>query len=229
MTLQNALTVVAGILFFAGFVPYILAILRGETKPAKASWIIWGSLDTIALAAMYAKGALNGQIVGAVLGAWVIVALAMRYGTPGWKKLDIVCLGGAVLGIVLWQTFNDPLLGIITSQVVTLIGALPTWRSAWQDPSKEDKLAWTIFWLSCVVAVVAIPAWTLQDAAQPMTFFTIETIMMILLFVKPRFMTKKEELTAEERQAIREAGDRVAADLHRLLEEELRRQEGGRK
>lgn len=79
-TIQSVLSVVAGLLFLAGFVPYIIAIVRGETKPAKASWVIWASLDTITLLGMYAENAVNGQIVGAMLGAWVVVVLAIKFG-----------------------------------------------------------------------------------------------------------------------------------------------------
>jgi len=185
-TIQSVLSVVAGLLFLAGFVPYIIAIFRGETKPAKASWVIWASLDTITLVGMYASTAVNGQIVGAMLGGWVVVALGIKYGKPGWTKLDVFCLVGAVIGIVLWQVFSNPVLAILTSQCVVFIGSIPTFVSAWQDPSKEDRTAWTIFWLSCVAAVISIPSWTLQDAAQPITFFTIECVMMYLLYLKPR-------------------------------------------
>lgn len=67
--MKETLSVLAGLLFIAGFIPYIRAILRKETKPAKASWIIWASLDTITIAGMYAKDTVNGQILGAVIGA----------------------------------------------------------------------------------------------------------------------------------------------------------------
>lgn len=189
---KSVLSIIAGFLFVLGFIPYIRAILRKETKetkpakPAKASWLIWASLDTITLTGMFFEKTVNGQILGAVLGAWVVVALALKYGTPGWTKLDKFCLAGAVLGIVLWRMFNNPALGIMTSLSVVFIGSIPTFASAWKDPSREDKLAWTIFWISCVCAVIAIPQWTLADASQPITFFAIETIMMYILYIRPR-------------------------------------------
>lgn len=184
--MKEVLSILAGLLFVAAFVPYIRAILRKETKPAKASWLIWASLDTITLMGMYAKDTVNGQIIGAVLGVWVVSVLALRYGTPGWMKLDKLCLGGAVLGIVLWQVFSDPVFGIATSLSVAFLGSIPTFTSAWKDPSRENKLAWTIFWLSCVCAVIAIPRWTLADVLQPVTFFAIESVMMYILYIHKR-------------------------------------------
>ena len=193
--MKETLSILAGLLFVAAFVPYIRAILRKETKPAKASWLIWASLDTITLAGMFFKDTVNGQILGAVLGAWVVAVLALKYGTPGWTKLDKSCLGGAVLGIVLWQVFNDPIFGIVTSVSVVFLGSIPTFTSAWKDPSRENKLAWIIFWVSCVCAVIAIPHWTLADATQPITFFAIETIMMYILFVRPRSLANGKATT----------------------------------
>jgi len=181
----KTLFVLSGILFIAGFAPYIISIIRKETKPAKASWIIWVTLDTITLFGMLTKETANGQIIGAVIGGWLTVILTLKYGIPGWSKLDKFCLRGAIIGIVLWQTFNNPILGILTSQVVTFLGSIPTFLSAWKNPSRENKSAWTIFWISCICAVIAIPHWTLADATQPITFFLVESVMMYILFINP--------------------------------------------
>lgn len=139
---------------------------------------------------MIAEHTVNGQILGAVIGATIVIGLAMKYGTPGWTKTDKFCLGGALLGIALWLVFNNPIFGIVTSCTVALLGSVPTFASAWKDPSREDKLAWTIFWTSCICAVTAIPNLTLADAAQPITFFTIESTMMFILFLRPILFKK---------------------------------------
>lgn len=186
ISIREILSVAAGMLFFFAYIPYIRGILAGVTKPAKASWIIWASLDTITIAGMYVQGAINGQMIGAVAGSWIVVAFALKYGTPGWTKLDKFCLIGAIAGIVLWKLFSNPTLGILTSLSVVFLGSIPTFVSAWNDPNKEDKLAWTIFWASCICAILAIPKFTFDDAAQPVTFFLIETIMMYILYVRPQ-------------------------------------------
>ena len=181
---RSILSVLAGLLYVAAFVPYIRAILRKETQPAKASWIIWASLDTITLAGMLAKHTVNGLIVGAIIGAWMVVILTLKNGKSGWSRLDKFCLGGAVLGIVLWGISGNPTFGIVTSLSVVFLGSFPTFASAWNDPSKEDRTAWTIFFIACVVAMFAIPARTLADTAQPVTFLVIETIMVSILYLR---------------------------------------------
>lgn len=184
--MREVLSVVSGILFFGACLPYIVAIIRKKTEPKKATWLIWAIMDTVIFAGMYAKGVTNGQIIAAVLSGWIIAALALKYGIPGWSKTEKRCLGGTVLGIVLWAMFKNPLLGIVIICIVGLLGSVPTFQSALENPEKEDRLAWTIWWISCVVAVLAIPHWTLADAAQPLAFATIESIMMYLLWIRPR-------------------------------------------
>lgn len=184
--MKEVLSVLAGVIFILGFIPYMAAILRKETKPAKVSWLIWATIDTITFAGMAAAGTLNGQIAGALAGSWFVVALALRFGSPGWTLLDKLCLAGAALGILLWVLSHDPVLAIVTSLAVASIGSVPTIVSAWHHPERENRLAWILFWVSCVCATLAIPRWTLADAAQPITFLVIESIMMVLLFLKTR-------------------------------------------
>lgn len=193
--MKAAISVAAGIVFLVGFLPYIYSILRKGAQPAKASWIIWATIDTITIAGMYFKDALNGQMVGVIIGGWVVAVLSLKYGKAGWTLLDKLSLAGAALGIALWLVFSDPVLAIVTSLAVCSIGSVPTFVSAWKDPSKEDKAAWTLFWISCILAVIAIPKTSIQDVAQPVTFLTIETIMMFILYIRPALRKNPQRIS----------------------------------
>ena len=179
-----ALSVLSGGIFFLGFVPYIRAILRGEAKPAKASWLIWASLDTVTLAGMYASNTVNGQIVAATCGSWIIVFLALKQGVSGWSRLDKACLAGAALGIALWIAFSSPLLAILVSMSVVFLGSFPTFKSVWDDPGRENLLTWSCFLTSCIFSLLAVPQWSLANAAQPVVFFATNSIVVLLLLVR---------------------------------------------
>lgn len=183
---MQILSVLSFIFILASYVPYIQAIRKGTTKPAKASWVIWGLLDTIILAAMIAKGTVNYQIVGTIFGVWTVMYLAVRRGEPGWTNLDKFCLTGSALAVVIWQIFDSPTLGLAASLAANFIGSIPTLGKTWDDPKQENKLAWTLGWISCVLTVAAVPTWSLDVAGQPLTFLAIQSGMMILLFIKPR-------------------------------------------
>lgn len=185
--MKNTLSVLAGIIWVVAFIPYIISILSHKTKPMKVSWIIWLTIDYITFFGMMAKHSLNGQMIGVVSGGTIVLVLALIYGDRGWTKLDKWCLGGAVSGVILWQVFKDPNVGIAAALTVGLIGSFPTVVSAWRDPSRENRLAWTLFVVSCVFAILAIPQWTFQDAAQPIAFLIIDAMVAFVLYFRKFF------------------------------------------
>lgn len=159
-------------------------------KPSKVTWTIWTALDTITFVGMFKENTLNWQIAGAVLGAWTVLALVLKYGTWEWTRIDALCLLGAVLAVTLWKIFGDATVGIVVSNTVVFLGSTPMFDSAWETPTNESKLAWTIWWISCLLAVATIPAWTLADTFQPITFCAIETVMVYIVYVRAASIAK---------------------------------------
>lgn len=191
---KDILSIIAGILFFAGFVPYIFAIF-GRTllfkkieraQPQKVSWMIWIGLDAITLVGMFLKHSVNGQLIGTIAGGSVVLVLAFIYGKPGWSKVEKTVLEAAMYGAVIGFMLGEPNVTIFINAVILVVGSIPTFISAWSNPENENRMAWTLYFFSCVVALFAIPAWTIEDAVQPISFTIIETTMMYILYLRPR-------------------------------------------
>ncbi|MEK7121374.1 MAG: hypothetical protein AAB857_01560 [Patescibacteria group bacterium] len=179
------MNIASGVLFVVAFLPYIWAIVNHQTVPSLVSWAIWASVDTLAFLAMKKEKALNGQIIGAVAGAWTITILALVFGKLTMGSIEWVSIAGAVTGIILWQKTGNAVLTIIYSQVATFAGAVPTFVGGYTNPSQENPIAWSIWLVSCVCALFAIKKWDLANALQPLTFTAIETVMVILVVVRP--------------------------------------------
>jgi len=177
----STLTVV---FFVAGIVLFADAIRKGATVK-KASWLVWLALDSAALVNMAFDHTLNAQIISAVGGAIVIVITALKYGASGWSKLDKACL---LIGAtaVPWVIIK-PTAGTAISCVGMLIASWPTFKGAYLAPEKEGGLAWSVFWFSCLSGLLAVPKWTLASSIQPVTFMLVETIMLFLIYIRPRF------------------------------------------
>ncbi len=195
----------SGILFLVAFLPYILAILKlGKVlpnwkicsripdvdPPKKGTWLIWAALDSASLIAMIIGGGFSPQLVGAVIGAWVVLILTLKYGVPGWSKLEKYCLALAAVGLVLSLILRRPEFALAASLSAVFIGGVPTFQDSWSKPQTVDKFSWTIWWLSCVLALIAIPNfphWTFVGSAQQVTFAAIESIVCFNLFIVPLF------------------------------------------
>jgi hypothetical protein len=76
MSVHSALGFAAGLILGASFFPYVRAILRGETKPSRASWFIWALVSVITAATYRASGA-EATFPVAVAFAIVCVAIAL--------------------------------------------------------------------------------------------------------------------------------------------------------
>lgn len=186
MSVRDILSVCSGLTFVIAFYPYIRAIVRGETSPRKATWLVWALGDIIILTGMIAKGTVSGLIIGAVLGATTTLILSLQFGETGWTKRDKVCITLSLASIYLWLYFGDSNYGIAFSLIALMIAVWPTYVSAWHKPENEDKRGWILFNLANVFAVLAIPHATFADAAPPFVFMVIDVPMLFMLFVRPR-------------------------------------------
>lgn len=197
-TLRFSFSVLSGILTILGYIPYLRAIVRKETQPVLTTWVIWATLDTIALAAMIVKDTTNGSIISAAVGSWVVVALTLKYGVIRWAWVDGVCFVGALFGIGL--IFGSPRWALQVTLASILVSAVPTFFSTWQDPNRENKAAWIIYFFACVVAVLSIRKWTMEDAAQPIVFLVVSLVMLVLLLIVPFIFS-----FLERRRSLKEA------------------------
>ncbi len=179
---------VAGILALAAFVPYVLAILRGETKPNRATWWIWAVVGFMLGASYYSSGA-NHTIwvpVSYVVGPLVIAVLSLKYGEGGWTRFDRMCLLGAGISVVLWWIFGSPLIALCINLFIDFLGALPTIRKAYHKPEGEDRAAWALFVAGDIANLFAVERWTFAIAAYPVYMFLCGGVIAILVFFRPR-------------------------------------------
>lgn len=182
------MNIISGVLFFVAFLPYVWAIVNGQTVPSPVSWAIWASVDTLVLLAMRKEKAMSGQLTGAVAGAWIITILALFFGKSTMGSIEWVSIAGAVTGIVLWQRTGNAVLAIICAQIAVFTGAIPTFIGAYTNPLQEDPIAWSIWLTSCVCALFAIKKWDLANTLQLLTFTAIETVMVILVVIRPHLL-----------------------------------------
>lgn len=176
------LNVLAAALMFIGGIPYAISMIKGPSQAVKATWLVYATLDGITFAAMWVANTWNGQVLGAFIMSAGTFLVTLRYGKPGWTKLDVACLSIGFIGLVLWYFFSDPNLAIATSLFVVIVGTIPTFKSAWDEPKNESGLGWILFFSSSIPAMMAIPKWDFGNAAQPIVFALVQGTMLILIY-----------------------------------------------
>lgn len=177
---------VAGIISLVAFIPYILAILRGKTKPNRATWWIWTVVGLMLGASYYSSGA-NHTIwvpISYIIGPFVIAIMSIKYGEGGWTRFDKNCLLGAGVSLVLWWIFSSPLTALIINLLIDLMGALPTIRKAYHNPESEDRTAWTLFFVGNIINLFAVETWTFAISIYPIYMFLVNGVITTLVLVR---------------------------------------------
>lgn len=150
--------ILAGIISLAAYPPYIRDMLKGTTKPERATWLIWTALSGIALAGQIGADAKWSLIMtlAQTIGVAVIFLLSLKLGTGGLHRRDIISLLVAVVGLVLWVLTNRPIMAILLVIVVDAAGAWLTIYKAYKDPGSETLITWWLDTISNLLGVLAV-------------------------------------------------------------------------
>lgn len=156
--MKTAFLVVAALVTVVGVLPYVLDIIKGRSKPNIVSWMTWTLLTGIATAAEIAAHEYVAAIftASAVVETGIIVALGLKYGYVKYTYFDYVCQFGAIVGIILWQIFDSPTIGVVASVTIDLIGGLPTVRHSWQKPDEETWITYAMAGIGGIFAILAL-------------------------------------------------------------------------
>lgn len=178
---------VGGVIYFLGFLPYIIQVVRKETKPNRTSWLIWSVMGVLILATYYATDARNNlpATVVVAIGPIVTLLLSIKYGEGGLNTLDKGCLFGAGVSLLLWKGLNAPALGLLGALITDGMGMIPTWKDLYKDPTKEKPHAWIIWSVANVCNMFTIERLTIQDALYP-TYYLVGTGVSTFLVLRGR-------------------------------------------
>lgn len=169
--------------FLAGW-SYARATWRGAIRPNPVTWLFWGIAPLVAFLAQL-RGSMQPT-------AWVTLALSVGplaifvialVKHRQWKigRFDIWCGACALLGIVLWQTTNQPLLALIFGILADILGGIPTVRKAYLVPHTERARPYLLTMISMVITLLTIHDWRFITYAFPVYIFLINLVIFVLV------------------------------------------------
>jgi len=186
--LRATLMVLGTLLVLISAYPYLLDVVRGRTRPRLFSWVTWTLLGAIATVAAYSEGEYPSATLtaAATLETGAIAVVGWRCGNRVFERLDAVCLGGVVLGLLLWNRYESPLLGLSVALAIDLLAAVPTVRHAWCRPHEETTLAYLLCTAAAACSLAAMPRLTLMGSLYPLYLLVINGGIAALTVRAPR-------------------------------------------
>lgn len=158
MTLTELFGILSGTVIFFGGPPYLLDILKGKTKPQRTTWFIWTFLGSISFTSQLKLGA-HWSLVYVGLNAagnLAVFLLSLKYGTGGWRKMDVTALVIACVGVAISFIFTSPMIALTGSIVADFAGTSLTLYKTYLDPSSETSITWFFMGTSSLFAALAV-------------------------------------------------------------------------
>lgn len=176
----------AAVLGILSYYPYYRDIFRGTTKPHVFSWLVWGLLTGIAFFAQLTSGAGSGAWVtgSTAFLCLTIAALALVRGERHITKTDWLCFGGALLGLLLWQLTDNPLLAVLLVTATDALAYIPTFRKSYLRPFEETLSTYIVSTIKFILGLIALNAYTPTTWLYPAALVLMNGAFVLMVIIR---------------------------------------------
>ncbi len=160
MTAGNILAVFANILLIVVYIAYMRQVVKGQSTPNPATWIIWfivmliNSCTYILIIGNLYKSAIA---VSAAIFIGIVLTYSLVKGKFGpLKRLEIIVLATTVAIIVFWIKTGDAHISNLLLQIIILISFVPTAIGLLRGDLKEKIFPWALATAAYLFQIVAL-------------------------------------------------------------------------
>ena len=173
-------------LVFISGCPYAWAIYKRKLKhPVVSTWLLWLGIGMLLFVASFQAGAKWSTtllpILMGVINPAIIVTLSIRYGKYKWTKIDTTCVIVCVVTVIVWQTTNSFVLGIVGGVLADVVASIPQVIKNWKDPKDEQVFSWATFCFASSLNILAIETWTIDHWLFPIYMTLMSSVLLLPL------------------------------------------------
>lgn len=197
-----AFVAIALMLFSRG--TYFASIMQGRTRPHAFSWLIWGVISSIGLAAQIAEHAGPAIWVRAVgsLTCFVVLVLCWWKGTRDIRRADWITLLIALSAIPLWIITQTPVWSVILVCLIDTSGYIPTARKAFHKPKEETPFSYMFSCAGAFLSLLAIENYTPSTWLYPLVLTLSNMAMASFILIRRRQLHVKSMTTGGKEASV---------------------------
>jgi hypothetical protein len=195
--LDSKFVIFGAMLNLVGSTSYLVATIKGKTKPNRVTWFLWALAPLIAFSAEIKEGvglqSLMTFMVG--FGPLLIFVGSFINRKSVWRLslFDYVCGGLSLLGLVLWLLTRQGNIAIIFSIAADGLAAVPTLAKSFTEPESESSYVFGLGATSAAITLLTIDNWNFAHYGFPLYIL----IICLILFGLIQFKLGKK-LTPDE-------------------------------
>lgn len=189
---KTIISVIAVLLTFIAYIPYVRDTLQGKTTPHVYTWFIWGLVTAIAFGLQVSAGAGVGSWVtlAVVIACFFVFILGMRNGKKDVTKLDTLFLILSFFALYLWLIVKQPVLSVILVSSVDMLGFVPTIRKSWNKPHSETLFLYSLNAFRHGLSLLALEQYNIVTWLYPGTWTFANALFSIMLIIRRKRMGK---------------------------------------
>lgn len=189
--MKEIISVIASLLVFVSYTPYVRDTIKGKTKPHIYSWVNAFIVVIILFAIQLTEGAGWGSLVtlSVALACFVIILFAFKNGFDYVKKVDNVLFALSIVTLSLWLLADQPALAATLLVSAQILGFVPTIRKAWHKPHEETLFTWSINAVRHTLAIFGLATLSYTTAVFPVAWAVLNFFFSLLLVARRRTLS----------------------------------------
>ena len=180
--------ILGAIIFFFGSLPYLLETIQGKVKPNRVTWFLWALAPLIAFTAQIDEGVGIQSLLTLMAGLIPLVVFLSSFINKKsyWKlsRLDIICGGLSILGLILWQITGVGNLAILFAIFADALAAFPTVVKSYNEPETENYILYFANAISAAITILTIKTWNFATYGFSVYLLLICMLLAILIRFK---------------------------------------------
>lgn len=184
--MKQAFGVIATILTFGAYIPYLRDIIRGKTHPHIYSWALWGILTVLIVALQIKDGAGPAVFITIAAGMMclLVILLSLKYGKRDITVSDKVVLVLTLFAIGFWLFADRPITAVILATIADLLAFIPTVRKSWNKPRSETLSLFVTNALRFSIALFAVQNYTLLTSLWLVVWAVVNALFSVMLIIR---------------------------------------------
>ena len=175
-----------------GSTSYARDTLLGKTSPNRVTWFMWALAPLIAFSAQISKGVGLSSLMTFMVGFGPLTILIASFFNKKsvWKigKLDVVCGGLSLMGLLIWLMIREGNIAILFSIFADFLAGVPTVIKAYKQPETESSLVFLFGAVSSGIALLTLNNWNFEYVGFPLYIFIFCSVLYPI--IKFRLGTK---------------------------------------
>lgn len=188
--MKESLALIATILIFVAYVPYVRDVVKQKTRPHPYTWFISGFITFIVFAIQITHEGGVGVIptfFGASAGILISV-LSLGPKRPAITKSDTVFFLLAMIAIGIWLFAHQPLLSAVLLSVIDVLAFMPTLRKSWAHPEQETVSTYFVNSLRHAFSASAVQHYSLVAVAYPVLSIMVDGLSGVYIFTRRKML-----------------------------------------